>query len=320
MSKLILLVIPFLIFSCNKNKLENVEIDKEFSLHAVKRAYYDNNDNRYHQDRFTSDKDGFNFSIDVVAGTEYRIRVYGIPMWDVKLQLKNVGGEVLYTGEQADPSFYSKQITFTAGASEELHIQLIYEADFLYDSDYFLSFEEIGTYSLNWKGYEWICDGDWVITDSDELCHAGHKSGFTKWARINDETFATYETTIYFKGPTSDSSNFVGCILNAATEVRDVHNLPSSGNLFKIQDPNKWEFWQINAAGSVSRELGNSDASILGGLNELVCLVNTDSVHVYLNDIWIYSHANQFSESQSFYLSVEDVQTDPTFFTNVTLE
>lgn len=322
---ILLCLISIVISACKKDdvspqtteNVNSVSIDKYLSLHPVKKAYYNDSSNRYEMNQFTSAQTEFNYSLDLTAGNKYRVLLYGFPMSNVNLELRDANENVIEVGEQANVGFTAKFYVFETTNITDYHIHIDASTSTYYNQNFFLTFEEIGTYSLNWKGHNWICDGDWEINGNDQLVHRGHNSGFSKYAKLSDQYYTSAVSTVEFVAGNAGLSSLTGIAVNASDEIFEMINLPAVCRLFRLTGSNSYVFWTIN--NGVGNFPGTLSQPMIPGLNQLECSVQSDSIRYSLNGVPELARMNDNFSSHRVYLSVEDTGIDSVIINDFTI-
>lgn len=296
-------------------------VDNNLNLHPVKKAYYNPDSNRYETDIFSSNHNEFNYSLETTSGNKYRILVYGVSMSDVKVELRDDQENILKIGEQANVAYSAKYLVFEAATGINYHIHIEASNPSLFGQNFYLTFEEIGTYFLSWKGKNWLCDGDWEINSNNQLVHIGHNSGFSKWAKIADESYKDCTISLEFDVPNAGLSDFLGIAVNAGDDIFNMINLPSVARQFKIKNLNYWEFQTIDIGnnGGIGRNTGYFSQVLNTGSNQLDCNIQSDSLRYKINGAQVYSAFNDLYGVHKVYITVEDIGTDSLFLNNFTI-
>lgn len=315
------LVIGILFFGCEKDEEDNpdnmgLNITKFLPIDTVKRAYYDSFQNRYESNTFTADSTVFNYSVNLESGVLYRVLLYGFMMDKVDLTLLDLDSIVYAEGVQANVGYTAQFFTFEGIENDTMVIQVRSEDSYNLNKTFYLSFEEVGTYVLTWKGYNWICDGDWEVNTEGHLVCYGHSSGFSKWAKLTDTTLATYNAELEIFIEDGNLSNFVGMAVEADDDINQMINLPRPAKQFKIRAINAWEMWWINS-NSVGREWGNLNNIYLQGTNYISADVQIDSISTFVNQEMAISIFNNMPEYNGFYITFEDTEKDSCIYTNI---
>ena len=308
-----LIIIPFIIFqSCNKEPDNNLQskltITKNLKLHPVKKAYYDENKNRYESDVFTKEKEEFNYKISVEKGEKYRVLVYGFYMENVDLFLYDKN-DIVQTGVQANPEYTAKYFTFIADNTDSLIIQLKATNSNIYSMDFYLCFEQLNAYKLYWKGHTWLCDGDWEVNSNNQLEFKGNKSGFSKWIKLDDTELIDYKVEVDVNIENGFINNFVGIAVTASNEIFNMINLPEICEQFKINNQNSWENWIINVGnggGGIGRDFGELTGNFNIGSNIIKAEIQPNSLYFYLNNELAVKTFRNFRHKKQFYFTCED--------------
>ena len=284
-----------------KNTYKNLRLD------SIKRAYYNNDGNRYETNMFRTDSTEFNYNIIVEKDKKYRVLLYGIYAENITLELYR-NGSVIQTGVQANVGLTAKYFVYTGGAQDTLQIKLKTSDPTLYNQPFFLTFEEINTYTIYWKGHQWLCDGDWEVSTSQQLVFKGYHSGFSKWIKLADSSLTDYSAKISFTS-TGTLTNFIGIAANASDSIFDMINLPAIGSQFKIDQQNNWELWSIamgNGEG-IGRQTGNFTDNIKSGGNTIGCTIDANNNAFFVNNTLISTASKYTGNTNAFYITVEDV-------------
>lgn len=321
-----LLIAGSVFLSCTKENIEDQppaagDFTKYLEIDEIKRAYYDSYQRRYETNEFSIDNSIFKYLITIEAGVKYRVMLYGNYMGSVDLKLLSLNNDTVLIGEQANVGHTAEYFLWDAQKNDTLVIEISANDPSVYNQPYYLSFEEIGTYQLNWKGYNWLCDGDWEVNSDDQLVYFGYKSGFTKWAKLLDQNITSYHVELEFFSKDGFLDNFIGMAVYASDNIFYMINLPEISTQFKINGINAWELWGINMGNKgIGREIGNFENSFLAGKNILSAFVNVDSLSFLVNqEVAIEGPVNS-NFYNGFYITYEDFDSDSTRFTNISFE
>lgn len=319
-------IVSSLVISCKKDNTVDINpeptssyhfsvpITKTLKLDAVKKAHYNGEGNRYESEKFTSINKEFNYLIGVEKGKEYRIQVYGLYMEYVDLFLLSET-ETLQTGQQADVGLSSKYIAFTATKNDSLVIQVKAQNESSNDQTFYLSFEEMNSYTISWKGHTWLANGDWEVNKKDQLIFKGYHSGVNKWIKLSDSSFTFYDAELDIEME-HYLEDFVG-LANGNDNLNVLRNLPH-GTQFKVSHSNEWECWTMNSTGSVARQIGHSSSNFIIGSNSMKAEIRADSLYFYMNNSSVHRMKNYGSGTGKFYITCEDSFEKEIFFNDIT--
>lgn len=301
------------LWACTKDQVEApLNVKNHLTLHPVKKAYYNADNNRFEIGVFNANENALNYTMQTTSGNKYRVLMYGIPMSDVTIELHDFLGNIIKVGEQANVGLTAKYFVFDAVANSQYFIHLETTNTALFDQSFYLTFEEVGTYNLSWKGINWQCDGDWEVNSNDQLIHIGHNSGFSKWMKITDQSYIDCAISMEFNTPITGLPNYLGFSVDSGDELFDMLNLPSVGRQFKITGLNAWNYRVINIGnnGGIGNLGGYLSQPLHSGLNLLDCTVHSDSIRYFVNGIQELSVFNDLYGSHRVYLTVEDIGSD----------
>ena len=293
---------------------------KYLKLDAIKRAYYNSDNMRYETNAFSIDSTKFTYNINVEEGKQYRVYQYGLSMVDVDLFLHSENEDsTLLIGVQANVGYTAKYFVYTANFAGKLQIITASTDNTLYGEPFYLSFEEIGTYKLSWKGYNWLCDGDWTVNSNGDLTIKNYRSGFSKWIRLLDTSLTNYNVDVQFHSPTNSIPHSFGVAILASNTIFDMINLPDISRQFFIFGTNNWEIWYINIgnSGGIGRDIGTTSNAIALGSNTISANVSNINTTFYVNNTEAVSISNDITENNSFYITNEDLGTDSITITNI---
>jgi hypothetical protein len=313
--------ILLIIAGCTKEKEEQKPVNdlKELTLDVVKRAYYNHQNMRYETNTFSADSTTFTYLISVETGKKYRVLIHGLFMEDVELILaKPDSDEPLAAGVQANVGNTAKYFVYEATNTEKLELNIATNDSNLFGQDFYLTFEEMGTYQIAWNGFTWLCDGDWEVNNDGNLVVKGYKSGFSKWAQLLDTTLTDFRAELDFETMNGSLPFFIGLALNANTEIFTMINLPSICRQFKISEQRNWEYWVINMGngGGIGRDLGYFPQALTSGANTLSVINTTDSSEWKINQTTIVKKESQ-TGFHGFFLTFEDTEKDSVAFRGI---
>ncbi len=188
----------------------------------------------------------------------------------------------------------------------------------LLGQEFFLTFEEMGTYQITWNGYTWLCDGDWEVNESGYLVVKGYKSGFSKWAQLLDTTLTDFHAEFDFETSEGTLPTFIGMAVNANSEIFDMINLPKICRQFKISGAQNWELWTINIenGGGIGRDLGFLPSPLVSGVNTLSASCIADSAEWKVNQS-VVTKKETTTGFHGFYLTFEDLERDSVVFRGI---
>lgn len=315
-----IVLVMSLLNGCKKEDNNPITQTKHLQLDEVKRAYYNSNNMRYETNFFSADSARFTYNINVEEGKKYRVCQYGIYMENVELTLFSKDrNSTLLIGEQANVGFTAKFFVYTSDFTGNLQIITECSNSHIYGQPFYLSFEEIGTYQLSWKGYNWLCDGDWSVNSNGDLTVKNYRSGFSKWARLIDTSLTSYNADLQFNAPSGSIPHGFGLAVLASNTIFEMINLPEESRQFFIYGTNNWEMWFINMGngGGIGREVGNLNTALVDGSNTFSVNVSDSNVICHVNNEQAISINNNLTETDSFYITNEDLGTDSITITDI---
>ena len=303
------------LISCN-NKINN-PVEKDLTilqLDQTKKAYYNSQNERYLENSFSSDTSEYFYGVIIEPNKKYRILLYGFYLQDVDFSLNDIDTNLIANGEQADVGLTSKYLIYEATKADTLIISLSSDNNDNFGKTFYLAFEEIGTYELEWQNKTWICDGDWTVDDKDKLIFKGYGSGFSKWIMLKDQNLNQFTAEIEFDAVSTTLETFIGYSFSSSTEIFDMINLPQTGRQFKISGNNNWEFWTINMNKGIGRETGTFANTIQAGTNSIK-IKNLSTISCFVNDSLAYQPSDCNTGFNEFYITIEDKDVNEFTFT-----
>lgn len=317
-SLILFVITTALLISCKKEietpqeteKITNITIDGE------KKAHFNKSDQRYETETFDPQNQSFFYSFQPTESITYRILIYGLNMAEIDLRLTK-NGQLVDTGAQANVAFTSKFISYQATNEDEVIIEIENLSDDNIGKSFILTVEEIGTYVLSWKGYDWLCDGDWEVNELDQMVFKGNGSGFTKWIRLLEPIDSSYSATTTFSWLDTGDLDFVGMTVEASDEIDLMTNLPNVARQFKTNNED-WELWSIDLGnnGGINREVDEvqhtSDDFIV--THTLSAKIDSSTISFDFNTNNTTTTPGTSSHKDYFYITVEEVNyTQKTF-------
>ncbi len=319
-----MVLLALILFSCkekinpNENEPETKKLKMLF-LDPLKKAYYNNQNQRYLQIAFKSDTTEYFYGIVAESGKKYRILIYGTYMESIYLDLSDEDTNFIATGQQADVGLSSKYIVYEPQKTDTVIISVATDNQNNVGIPFYLTVEEIGTYELQWKNRTWICDGDWTVNSDGNLMFKGFNSGFSKWIMLKNSDLKNFTATVEFNSNSETLATFIGIAFNASSEIFDMLNLPANSCQFKISGTNDWEFWWISMQKSISREIGVFTNDINVGLNNFK-IENYESIKCHVNDSLCYEPINCNTGFNELFITIEDKNADEFVFTDFVIE